>query len=79
MDLKDFLKKNKWTQRKLAQELGVSSSHINQIIKSKNNPSLVLARKIEEITSGSVTMHDLIDPKAPSRYKVKRGGRDGKD
>lgn len=72
MKLKDFLKKNRWTQRKLAQELGVSEAYITYILNGKNNPSPILAKRIEELTDGAVTVYDLIDVKAPSRYKVKR-------
>jgi len=49
--------------RKMAKDLGVSTTHIQNIIAKKGNPSPKLAKKIEEYTNGEVKAIDLLYPK----------------
>lgn len=72
MYLEEYLKKNKLTQVAFGSLSGISSIHINRLIRGKSNPSINLAKHIEEVTNGDVTMNELINPNAPSRFKVKR-------
>ncbi len=71
MKLKEYLKKNKISQKKFSDLVGVGYSHIGHIINGRRSPSLLLAQHIENITKGDVTVYELIDPKAPSRFKPK--------
>jgi len=72
MDLKSYLRKTKTSQSDFAKKVGITQARISQIVNKKFNPSIVLAKHIEEITKGAVTTMDLIYPEAPTRFKVKK-------
>ena len=72
MYLKEYLKQQKLTQVAFSSLAGISSIHINRLIRGKSNPSINLAKHIEEVTNGAVTVYELINADAPSRFKVKR-------
>ena len=72
MYLKEYLKQQKLTQVAFSSLAGISSIHINRLIRGKSNPSINLAKHIEEVTNGAVTVYELINTDAPSRFKVKR-------
>ena len=76
MKLEEYLKVKKMSQKKIADMVGVTPAHITHILKKRKSPSLLLAKQIEEVTEGSVTVYDLIEPKAPSRHKVKKHGKE---
>ena len=71
MKLKEYLSKNKISQRGFAALVGVTHGHIAHILSGRKSPSLLLAQHIENVTKGAVTVYELIDPKAPSRFKPK--------
>ena len=61
--LKIYSLEKKIPMRKIAKDLGVSVTHIQNIITKKGNPSPKLAKKIEEYTRGEVKAIDLLYPK----------------
>lgn len=61
MKLQDYLKKNKINQRAFAKLVGVTQPHIQGIAKNTRNPSIYLAKKIEMITKGQVSVIELLD------------------
>jgi transcriptional regulator with XRE-family HTH domain len=69
MKLEEYLKKKKLTQVAFGFLYGISSIHINRLIRGKSNPSINLAKHIEEVTNGAVTMQELFNPNAPARFK----------
>jgi len=71
MKLREYLQQKRMHETTLASTVGVSQSHINNIVLGKKNPSIVLAKRIEKATEGEVTIYDLINPEAPSRLKDK--------
>lgn len=60
-----------WQQRKtqvwLAQQCGVTKSHINRIVKGNVNPSLKLLLKISEVLS--VSIEELINSDLRQSYQ----------
>jgi transcriptional regulator with XRE-family HTH domain len=76
MKLKEYLSKHLISQHRFASLLGITHSHIGHIVNGRRAPSLFLAKQIEEVTNGEVSVYDLIDTKAPSRYKVKRNEKE---
>ncbi len=71
MKLEEYLNINSLTKTKFSLLVGVSQSHISNILLGKKNPSLALAKYIEEITKGSVTIYELINPKSLLKFKKK--------
>ena len=71
MKLSEYLKKNKISQEKFAELVGVTRPFITNIANGKKNPSIQLAGRIEEVTKGKVTLKDLLEMNAPSRLKKK--------
>jgi DNA-binding transcriptional regulator YdaS (Cro superfamily) len=76
VELKDYLSKKKISQSNFAKKVGITRAHISQIVNKKTNLSTLLAKHIENITEGDVTMQELIVLSAPSRFKVKRNEKD---
>ena len=74
MRLSEYLKKHKLTQKDFAEKVGVARPQITRIISKKRNPSPHLMKKIEEATEGEVTMQDLFNPEAPTRF-VNKGNK----
>ena len=72
MELRKYLSKKGISQTDFAKNVGVTRARINQIANKRMNPSLTLAKHIEDVTEGAVTVYDLIEIGAPSRFKVKR-------
>ena len=58
MFLEEYLEKECLTQRKFASLIGISTVHMNRIIRGKRAPSLGVAKKIERVTKGEVTTDD---------------------
>ena len=72
MKLEEYLRITKLSQRRFAKLIGVTHGHISQILRKQKSPSLLFAKRIEEVTEGAVTIYDLIEPEAPSRFKNRR-------
>lgn len=67
MKLRDYLHFNHITKTKMAEDLGISRTHLTQILKGRHTPRLGLAHKIEQITNGKVTTEDFLkEPDAKS-------------
>ena len=62
MKLSDYLKIKEMNHSELAKKLGVTRSYLSQIVYEKNRPSVSLAKKIQEITNGYVTVTELLCP-----------------
>jgi len=73
MKLKDYMKQERLTETKLSADIGISQQHLNRLIRMLSNPSLPLAKKIQEKTNGQVSIEELLNPKLPSRLEIKRG------
>ena len=69
MKLLEYLKKHDLTNRDFAEKVNVARTQITRIINKKRNPSAHLMKTIEEVTNGEVTMQDLFNPEAPTRFK----------
>lgn len=62
MDLDEYLWRNKISRTDFAAKVEISRSHLQQILSRKRNPSINLAKKIEEITKGKVTKEESLFP-----------------
>lgn len=62
MDLDEYLWRNKISRTDFAAKIGISRSHLQQILSKKRNPSVKLAKKIEEITEEKVTKEEVLFP-----------------
>jgi transcriptional regulator with XRE-family HTH domain len=54
MTLSDYLSQSQITQREFARDVGVSKSHLNEIIRGVKRPSPEVARRISDRTRGEV-------------------------
>jgi len=54
-------------QRAFAKSVKVTQPHINGIIKGTRTPSIYLAKKIENVTEGKVSVVELLDIKIPNK------------
>lgn len=59
MELKQWMKRDRWTSVALAKEIGVSNSTIGNVRSKTYKPSLLLAKAIESFTEGHVSLKDL--------------------
>ncbi len=62
MDLDEYLWRSKTSRVDFAKLLGISRSHLQQIISGKRNASIKLAKKFEEITKGKVSKEEMVFP-----------------
>lgn len=62
MDLDEYLWGSKTPRTDFARLIGVSRSHLQQILSKKRNASIKLAKKIVEITEGKVTKEEMLFP-----------------
>lgn len=62
MELDFFVRQSKVGQERMANEVGVSLSHFNAVVRRKVKPSRDLARRIQEFTRGLVTVEEMIGP-----------------
>ena len=58
-------------QRGVAAKLGIGTTHIHEILKKGQMPSLRLAYEIEKYTKGAVTLYDWIDETAQNVHLEK--------
>ena len=64
MHLKEYLTKERLSQKKFASLVGVSGVQINHLVHGNRLPSLKLLKKIEKITSGLVSTDDFLTEEA---------------
>lgn len=62
MKLQKWLNKEKITNTKFAEKIGVHVSFITHIIKGRRRASPKTALKIEQVTRGAVTIRELLYP-----------------
>lgn len=60
MDLKIYLIKNRITIKEFSELIGYSRNQISGVANGTNNPSIRLAKVIQEATNGEVKVEDLI-------------------
>jgi DNA-binding XRE family transcriptional regulator len=75
MDLKQWQLENRWMNKTMAKELGVTEGTICKIRLKVLKPSLLLAKAIHNFTDGAVTLSDLgiSDNKVRvKKYRVKK-------
>lgn len=60
MEMRAFLKERGMTQGAAAAALGISRTHMTQILNGRKVPSLALACRIERMTDGAVPMASWI-------------------
>lgn len=63
MDLDEYLFRKRISQTQFANELGVSRTHLGEILRGRRSPSVKLSKKIEELTKGEVTKEEAMFPK----------------
>lgn len=59
MDLRTWRSKEEKSQVVVAELLGITQSHLSKIEKGVAEPSLNLARRINKLTKGEVTLDDM--------------------
>ncbi|MEK7339172.1 MAG: helix-turn-helix transcriptional regulator [Candidatus Rhabdochlamydia sp.] len=62
MKLAEYLFRMKMTKKDFAEKLGISRGHLQHILSGTKNPSVKLAKKIEEETRGKVSKAELLFP-----------------
>ena len=62
MSPKIFLKVNRIKQREFARALGISQSHVSQIINGKRRASPEVALSIERFTNGAIHRNEMLYP-----------------
>jgi transcriptional regulator with XRE-family HTH domain len=62
MRLSEYLFRMKMTKKDFAEKLGISRGHLQHILSGIKNPSVKLAKKIEDETGGKVTKEELLFP-----------------
>ena len=62
MKLRDYLYKKRIRQIDFAKEVGISQTQLNKWINGSRIPSRKNAMKIEELTEGKVTAHEMLFP-----------------
>ena len=67
MKLEEYLRFNRIKNRELAEKLGVSQAFVNLMLHGKRKPSLDLAKKIEKITEGRVSVFELLGINKPKK------------
>ena len=60
MDLKIYLKMSGITHKEFAKMIGVSEASISNYIGWRRKPSSSIVARIEIVTKGKVTVHDLM-------------------
>ena len=62
LKLDEYLFKTKMTKKDFAEKLGISRGHLQHILSGTKNPSVKLAKQIEEATGGKVSKEELLFP-----------------
>lgn len=58
--MKDYIFRKNLSVKQLASALAISTSYLYQLIRGERKPSLELAQKIEDFTSGEITVGKLL-------------------
>ncbi len=66
--LDEYLFRTKTTKKAFAEKIGISQGHLQHILSGIKNPSVKLAKKIEEFTEGRVSKEEVL---FPEEYKEK--------
>lgn len=79
MELWEYKMRSRCTYRELADKIGCSSNHLNQIAVKRFRPGKTLAKMIEKITDGQVTVEELLSgyTQAKSERELARARRKG--
>ena len=59
MELRDYMFKNRLTEKQMAGMLGITRGHLSCIKRKATQPSKLLAREIERLTEYNVLTEDL--------------------
>jgi DNA-binding XRE family transcriptional regulator len=59
MTISEYLKKNKLTRGQFARDVGVVRQAVSHWLDRRNYPSRNIAKKIERMTKGEVTLQDI--------------------
>lgn len=62
MQLDEYLFRKKQTNKAFAELIGISRTHLQDILSKRRRPSVDLAKKIEMATEGKVTKEELLFP-----------------
>ena len=62
MKLDEYLFRVKMTKKEFAEKVGISRGYLQHLLSGIKNPSVKLAKKIEEATRGKVTKEELLFP-----------------
>jgi transcriptional regulator with XRE-family HTH domain len=60
--LDEYLFKTKTTKKDFAEKVGISRGYLQHILSGLKNPSVKLAKQIEEATGGKVSKEELLFP-----------------
>jgi transcriptional regulator with XRE-family HTH domain len=60
--LDEYLFKTKTSKKDFAEKVGISRGYLQHILSGLKNPSVKLARKIEEMTGGKVSKEEVLFP-----------------
>ena len=60
MELKQYLKENRWSNREFARQVGMNECYACNVIRRRAKISLDLACKIEDWTKGKVKLRELL-------------------
>lgn len=77
MELWEYKMRSKCTYQELADKVGCSSNHLNQIAVKRFRPGKTLAKMIEKMTNGQVTVEELLSgyPQAKTERDAARARR----
>lgn len=59
MELKQWMKENRWSNLRMAEELGIVHGTLSNVRLKKTIPSLLLGKAIVRFTDGAVTLESL--------------------
>lgn len=62
MKLDAYLFRTKTTKKDFAEKIGISRGYLQHILSRIKNPSVKLAKKIEEATGGRVSKEEVLFP-----------------
>ena len=81
MQLKEYLKRNRWSIAEMARKVGVSPVYASSIVNGHIKPSIALAMALCEFTEGHTTLAEILPNlseccalcgQKASRYKILR-------
>jgi len=60
MNLKTYMRKNKLTQKMMAERLSITITHLRMLLIGRSSPSKKLAIRIEDVTNGDITKEEAL-------------------